>query len=233
MSVPFALPGRADLARLRPVQSLRSSSYDRYGGNTDMVQVFPRNTAVLLEATGPGCVNHIYWTMIGFDPLELRQAVLRMFWDGEAEPSVEVPLGDFFLVGHAVVRPLSSFLVSINPGMGGSYGFNCYFPMPFATSARIEIENQGDKPLGGAIGAFWYHVDYELWPEPPPADLGRFHAQWRRENLTRSVDRKRTNVQLWEGQNLTDQENYRILELEGHGKLVGLHLMIDNLAGGW
>ena len=25
-----------------------------------------------------------------------RNAVLRMFWDGEAAPSVEAPLGDFF-----------------------------------------------------------------------------------------------------------------------------------------
>ncbi len=214
-------------------KSLRASSWDRYGRNADFIRVMPGGVAKLLEVEGPGCINHIYWTMIFNDPFDLRSAVLRMAWDGEESPSVEVPLGDFFCAGHAIVRPFSSLLVCVNPGMGGSCGFNSYFPMPFSEGARIEIENQGDRVLGGAIGAFWYHIDYELWPGPPGDDAGRFHAQWRRENLTGAVDEKMKNVQLWSGKNLTGEDNYMILEAGGRGRLAGIHLMIDNVAGGW
>ena len=31
-----------------------------------------------------------------------RFAILRMYWDGESTPSVEVPLGDFFASGWGI-----------------------------------------------------------------------------------------------------------------------------------
>jgi len=31
----------------------------------------------------------------------LRKRVLEMYWDGEENPSVRVPFGDFFGIGHA------------------------------------------------------------------------------------------------------------------------------------
>ena len=128
-------------------------------------------------------------------------------------------------------------MITINRGTSGSYGYNIYFPMPFSNHARIEIENQGPSTLGGYISAFWYHIDYEKLNEPLPEDIGYFHALWNREKLTRSSDkilkRKKENVQLWSGKNLTGEDNYNILDTEGDGQLVGLLLSIDNLAGGW
>jgi hypothetical protein len=79
---------------------------------------------------------------------------------------------------------------------------------------------------------FWYHIDYEE-RKLDPGEEGRFHAQWRRETLTEATDKKTRNVTLWDGVNLDGRDNYHILSAKGKGKLVGLHLQVDNVAGGW
>jgi hypothetical protein len=166
------------------------------------------------------------------DPADYRDAILRCYWDGEDTPSVEVPLGDFFCVSHARLRQLSSALVSVNPGFGSSHGLNAYFPMPFASAARITLEHRGERLLGGMLPAFWYHIDYETYDHPPPDDTLRFHAQWRHERPTGAVGPE-ANVQLHEATNLDGAENYVALDAVGAGKMVGVHLQIHNIAGGW
>jgi len=223
-----------NLFTMKDVRSRRVSSWDRTGGNRDWISIGPRQTAVLLDVAGSGCITHFYWTMIGNDPYDLRRAVLRMYWDGEPTPSVEVPLGDFFGAANCIVPVFTSQLMTINRGMGASFGFNCYFPMPFSSGARIELHNEGDTGLGGPLNAYWYHIEYEEYDAPIPNDIGRFHAQWRRECLTKSVGEDVKNVQLWwEGTNLSGKDNYVILETEGQGQVVGLVLNVDNVAGGW
>ena len=226
-----------NISQIKKGRTKRVSSWDRTGGNTDCIKVGPGETRVLADIRGAGQINHIYFTLISPDIFDFREAVLRMFWDDETQPSVEVPFGDFFCVGNCTVRRFASLMVAVNPGAGDSVsinnGFNCYFPMPFATRARIEIENQSRRVLGGLPGALWYHIDYEEHDSPPPDDLGRFHAQWHRENLTKSVTKEFKNISLWNGVNLDGKENYVILDAEGEGHLVGLFLSIDNIAGGW
>ena len=59
-------------------------------------------TVTLAEIEGPGAINHIWITVdaktTDADCFVLRDLVLRMYWDDEEEPSVESPLGDFFLL---------------------------------------------------------------------------------------------------------------------------------------
>ena len=88
----------AGLARLRDYRSRRLSSYDRSGGNSDFLPLQPGQTASLGEIEGAGCVRHIWITTtpLPAEDHDLVGLVLRMFWDGESTPSVEVPLGDFF-----------------------------------------------------------------------------------------------------------------------------------------
>ncbi len=215
-----------------PARSRRASSWDQTGGNWDFVVVGPGDTAVLLEHEGAGCVTHLYCALAFPEITDYRDAILRCYWDGEASPSVEVPLGDFFALAHGRVRCLQSALVAVNPGFGASHGLHAYFPMPFATGARITLENRGERVLGGALPAFWFHIDYETWDEPPPDDMLRFHAQWRQEKPTRAVGPS-PNVQLHAGRNLDGAENYVALEARGAGHMVGLVLEINNVAGGW
>jgi hypothetical protein len=213
-------------------RSRRASSWDRSGGNMDFVVVGPGETVTLLEHDGPGCVTHLYCALAFPELTDYRDAILRCWWDGEATPSVEVPLGDFFGLAHARVRLLESALVEVNPGFGSSHGLHAYFPMPFATAARITLEHRGERALGGALPALWYHVDYETYDAPLPADALRFHAQFRQERPTVAIGR-RPNVQLHGGVNLDGAENYVALEAEGTGQMAGLVLQINNVAGGW
>ena len=73
----------------------------------------------------------------------------------------------------------------------------------------------------------------ERYPKPLSADAGRFHAQWRRENPTTAREGASANDPHWNGANLGGQENYVALEARGTGHMVGLHLQVDNLGGGW
>lgn len=213
-------------------RSRRASSWDRSGRNWDFVTVQPGDTAVLLEHDGPGCVTHLYCALAFPELTDYRDAILRCWWDGEPTPSVEVPLGDFFGLAHARIRTVQTALTAVNPGFGASHGMHAYFPMPFATGARITVEHRGDRPLGGALPALWYHVDYETYDEAPPADALRFHAQWRQERPTVAIGPK-PNVQLHGAANLDGAENYVALDVAGAGQMVGLVLQINNVAGGW
>ncbi len=101
---------------IRDYQSRRISSWDRSGGNRDWITIPPGESSVLAEINGPGCINHIYMTLLSFDRFLYRNLVLRMYWDEENTLSVEVPLGDFFGIGHCKVRYFTSLLLCFNPG---------------------------------------------------------------------------------------------------------------------
>ena len=47
-----------------------------------------------LGLEGAGRITHIWVTMMGDDPHMLRTTSIRMWWDGEAEPSVDAPIGE-------------------------------------------------------------------------------------------------------------------------------------------
>jgi hypothetical protein len=213
------------------------SSWDQTGGNDDCIRIDPGQTQVLADIKGPGKITHIYFTMIDPNLLDYREAILRMYWDEEETPSVEVPFGDFFCIGHCTVRRFASLMVAVNPGclpQPVNNGLNCYFPMPFAKRARITLENQSDRYFGGGFGRVWYHIDYEIDREPPSADIGRFHAQWRRENPT-TVGTIPVNPErgAFPEINATGDDNYVMLEAEGEGHIAGLFLEVENLVGGW
>jgi hypothetical protein len=129
-------------------------------------------TATLADITGPGCINELFLTS---NLPEYRSLVLRVYWDHEAQPSVEVPLGDFFAMGHDAASHLVNSLPVV---VGPTRGCNCYWQMPFRRHARITLENQG--AVDADVVA--YRVLYKL--HPVPEDAAYFHAQWRR-SLTR------------------------------------------------
>jgi hypothetical protein len=226
------------LPSLSSATTWRVSSWDRSGGNRDWTDVPPGATVRLLDVDGPGVIRHLYWAIILPSPGQYREVVMRMYWDGQSQPCVEAPIGDLFGIAFSEPVHLHSLAMVVNPGNANSGGYkmscglNCYFPMPFAAGARIEIENQSDYPFGQR-GGFWYHFEFERHPDAAQIPETRFHAQWRTETPTLVAEGKPKNVHLWDGVNLSDAENYHILEAAGRGHLVGLHLQIDNLGGGW
>ena len=161
-----------ELARLQKgAKSRRVSSYDVTGGNNDRIEnLGPGARRDLFNVKGAGVINHIWVTIAPPPPaLSRHDIILRMYWDGETEPSVEAPIGDFFGQGWDESYPFSALPLAAGPREGRA--LVSYFPMPFASGARIEVENDSEQK----IEAFYYYVDdVELQSLPP--DLGRFHA---------------------------------------------------------
>lgn len=131
------------------------------------VVISPRQTFTLAEISGSGAIQHIWMTPTG----DWRSSILRMYWDDERDPSVEVPVGDFFAMGWGKYARLSSLPVCVNPGSA----FNSYWPMPFRKKAKLTLENLADKPM-----TIYYQIDYSQ--TGVPADAAYFHAQFRRVN---------------------------------------------------
>jgi Protein of unknown function (DUF2961) len=124
-------------------------------------------TYTVAEIKGSGAIQHIWMTPTG----TWRFSILRMYWDDEKDPSVEVPLGDFFGMGWGKYARISSLAVCVNPGSA----FNSYWPMPFRHKAKVTLQNLDEKAM-----TLFYQVDYTL--SRVPADAAYFHAQFRRVN---------------------------------------------------
>jgi hypothetical protein len=126
-------------------------------------------TVTLADIEGPGAILHVWMTVT---PSAWRKLVLRFYWDGEASPSVEVPVGDFFANGWCVRCNISSIPVAVNP----AGGFNSFWEMPFRSHARITLQNLSPDQVDG----FYYQIDYTLTDVPD--DFATFHAQFHRNN---------------------------------------------------
>jgi hypothetical protein len=214
----------AGLPVLRRSTSRRASSWDRSGGNDDRLHIQPGQTAILADITGPGCIKHIWVTIACDEPDYLRKIVLRAWWDGEVDPSIAVPIGDFFGMGHAQTRNFVSLPLQMSPQDGK--GLNCFFPMPFARGARLAVTSEcASKEV-----LFYYYVDYQVY-EAAPVGLGYFHAQWRRQNPCDGIPDEGISNEEYEfgGCNTTGEGNYLILDAAGEGHYVGCNLNIHNL----
>jgi hypothetical protein len=216
-----------NLALRREGERHRSSSYDRSGGNDDFIRLNPGQSLCLADIRGAGCITHI-WMAGGEVPhtrrqLFLRKTVLRMFWDGEREASVQVPLGDFFGMGHAETRNFTCAPFSMSPQDGK--GLNCFLSMPFSEGARVELTNEHDKTI-----RIYYYIDYEHY-EHLSGHYLRLHACWRRTNPCLGVSEAGMSNEAFQysGTNTTGAGNFVILDAEGDGHYVGCHLDIHNL----
>lgn len=191
------------LAEPQPGRAMHASSTDRTGMNGDAVYVAPGQTITLLDAKGAGCIHRFWMTLAPrTDVAILSQAILRIYWDGDSNPSVECPLGAFFGVGFGEQRDYISAVLSETSG-----GYNCYWPMPYHTGARWTLTNGADHP----INSFYYNIDYTAL-DSVPASTRVFHAQFRREDPTHPG------------------RNYTILDTEGAGTYVGTALFMSGKA---
>ena len=191
----------AGLALPHTGTAMHEGSWDRSGGNGDARPVEPGKTITLFDHQGAGIVRRFWVTIAPRSEMHIhRQAILRMYWDGETTPAVEVPIGDFFGVGFGMQKDYVSLPLNEISG-----GYNCYWPMPFHKSARWTLENRSDRK----IDAFYYNIDYTAYDKLPDESAHHFHAHWRRENPT------------------TAGENYTILDTTGAGHVVGVALFMQ------
>jgi len=129
-------------------------------------------TKTLLDVPSAGIVQRIWMTISDRSPYMMRSLRLRMYWDGNAKPAVDVPFGDFF-VAPAGLKTFQSALFSSPEGRS----FECFIPMPFRKGARITLTNEAGKDLE----LLFFDIDFVTRAAPAPEDL-YFHACWTRTN---------------------------------------------------
>lgn len=167
------------------------------------IVVAPGENREIANIDGGGTIQHVWLTPSG----EWRKLIIRFYWDGNENPSVECPVGDFFACGlqKGGFRQLTSLPVCVNPGSA----FNCYWEMPFRKNCRITVENVSEEEI-----YLYYQIDYALCDVPD--DRAYFHAQFRRVNP------------------LPYKENYTIVDnVKGKGQYVGTYMVWGVNNTGW
>ena len=164
-------------------------------------------TMSIADLAGEGVIRHM-WMTPAFKPPSSstwRSLILRVYWDNEKSPSVEVPVGDFFAMGLGEFAQINSAVVAVNPGAG----FNSYWEMPFRKHARITVENRSaDDAL------LFYQVDYTKERVPP--NVAYLHAQFHNELRT-------------EG----DRPYVILRRIKGSGQYVGTYMTYGVRHPGW
>ena len=158
-------------------------------------------TTPIITLPGPCQIRALTFRVPFNEKVRFGNARLLIYWNGEASPSVDVPIK--FLVGDGAgvyqpsERPLVQGWIAGAGGDGSTFmDFNLYWPMPFTTSARIAILS------GAALQNIAWQIRYEPFPDPP-AWWGTFHATY-------------TSVPTpTPGQDMT------FLDVKGSGRLVG------------
>ena len=167
------------------------------------IHIQPGETFTLGEINESGIINHIWMTPVG----DYRLMILRFYWDNETEPSIEVPVGDFFAAGWGIMNEpvINSATIAVNPRSG----FNSYWQMPFGKKCRITMENKSNEKA-----TVYYQINYSL--EEIEENTPYFHAQFRRVNK------------------LPFKEVYTIVdEIKGRGQYVGTYLAHGARKSGW
>lgn len=155
----------------------------------------------LLEVDGPGIIQRMWFTVRDRSPEMLRSIRLRIFWDGEAKPAVDVPFGDFFGYGLSEVVKFETALFSNPEGRS----FNCMIPMPFQKAARVVITNESAVD----IPEVFYDIDLLKLDKLEEGAL-YFHAFWTRQETSElGVD-------------------FEFLpEIEGKGRFLGVNIGVN------
>jgi hypothetical protein len=177
-----------------------------------VVKVAPGATAAIANLDGKRAITAIKVKMdlppSPDDYTILRELVLRICWDGQSQPSVWAPLGDFF--GSA---PGVNKYKSLPLGMTDD-GFYCYWYMPFEKGALVELTNDGTEERS---------VTFTITHSPvtgPMKSLGRFHAKWHRDAFLPEEPERRAI-------------DWTMLKTQDRGRFCGVMLHVWNPKGGW
>lgn len=158
-------------------------------------------TRVLAEAAETsGMIRRMWMTINERTPELLRGIKIRMYWDGAETPAVNAPIGDFFNQGLGQMATFENECFASPEGRS----FNCYIPMPFRKSMKIEVENETETDLE----MFFYDIDFTIgdkWEE----NTLYFHAIFNQQTPT------------------TLKKDYEILpKIEGKGRFLGTNISV-------
>lgn len=206
--------------RAQSYKSLKQSSFDKTGGNSDRWPIQAGQTLDIFQAKGPGMISHIWFTISAQSGNHLKELMLRVYWDGNAKPSVESPIGDFFGLNLGEYTIYESAYLACSPGRS----LNCYFAMPYRTGARITVANEGKQN----VGSFYSNIDYMDMPSLPD-DILYFHASYRQAAPNKPV----VGPDGKDALNPDGKNNYVFAETRGRGHLMGVTLGVQQNSEYW
>lgn len=138
----------------------------------------------------------------------LRELALQIKWDGELEPSVWAPFGDFF---GTAAGPNQYH--SLPLGLDGDGWWYCNWYMPFSASAEIQLTNDGKAARQVTVEVTTARLTR------PVEQLARFHAKWHRDAFLPTQPERRID--------------WPLLKTDGAGRFAGVLLHVWNPRGGW
>jgi hypothetical protein len=110
--------------------------------------------------------------------VDFGRARIRITWDHRTAPSIDAPLALFFGAGTLYNRDGREYLVKAFPMTirfdADRVYLSCYFPMPFAHAAQIELIGNGQTPITDLRERIRYQPLNE-----PMNHVGYFHATYR------------------------------------------------------
>ncbi|MBI1850234.1 MAG: DUF2961 domain-containing protein [Planctomycetes bacterium] len=136
----FALPRVAQGVTCRQFASTDPSGHGDDHGHFLRIE---GKRAVLAECDGPGVIARLWSANAA--------GQLRVFLDGESTPRIDCPFPDLFTGKYP------PFVEPIATHQGG--GWISYFPIPFAKSCRVEVDDLADP------GALYYQVQVLRYPK--------------------------------------------------------------------
>jgi hypothetical protein len=199
-----AQPDMEDLAKITPGATKAANAL--WIENDLSLRFNSSRRVVVADLKGPGVITMMHFA----DPTThkvSRDLLLRIYWDGETAPSVDVPMVDFFCDPAGLRQSVNTALVNKRRG------FNAYFPMPFRRSAKVELVYEGTVEPGEALWKIMPCYSYVMYraEKKIARDTGYFHAAWRQESL------------------LLGKQDYIALDTTGQGKVVGWNVTVRSV----
>jgi hypothetical protein len=173
-------------------------------------------TVSLLDRKEGGTIDLLRIGVDGASAAVLAGAVLRVSWDDQPVPAVDLPLAWIFGARHA----LSSFdTLPMTVVVGGSRtDLTLSLPMPFASHANIALTNVALAPLS-------VHAEVYGSPVAPSGDWGYLHVAGNERFAPVTVDPIDRNPDSLPP--IPADARYCVADLLGRGKYVGTILFAN------
>lgn len=206
LALSLGLPAAAQ------VQDIYRINDGKFAAHVELIPIHadlaPGKELVLGDFTGPGKVTYFYYTDNGAaSGVPYPGLVLKVYWDDATEPSIQVPLWNFFGAFGRKTIDYQSLLIQIN-----HYCYMSYLPMPFSKRARFVLLNDGDKTYSQAVA---WGIDYEK-NRAFEHETSRLHAAWNHSKPAHNRDSVHT-----------------MLEVTGKGQYIGNFLQVNTNYEGW
>lgn len=224
--LPFWLPAGT--------QTKQYNSYDASSGNFDwgIVRYTENNgERVIFDEYGSGCLYRQQMN-IWHTPVNWTNVHIRMYFDDEATPRLDIPVNSFFGVGQNYTAPFTQ-PISFFDTMGSEYGKSnfaiCYYPFAFKRHLKITFTNVSDGML---TGNQWYQYTYLKYPTTKEVktwtagdDSKTVRNQW--NNL--GVDPKSAtgNVNVTNSYTINNGTSATVLDISGQGSLTSLKFTMN------